>query len=100
MALTRLVGVDADSCNIQIREKNNTHVIENKHQATAPSPLHYQGPWCAHALQQNIDIMDQVMLSPDGSDYTHCKFNRKFEETLAYHSPNMKPVQLAGIVVC
>ena len=36
----------------------------------------------------------------DGSDYTHCKFSRKFEETLAYHSPNMKPVQLADIVVC
>jgi hypothetical protein len=66
MALTKLVGVDADSHNIQIGEEQHTHVTESKHRAAAPSPLHCQDHdvHMPYSYLQNIDIMDQVMLSP------------------------------------
>jgi hypothetical protein len=67
MAFTRLVGVDADSHNIQIREKNNTHMwpkASTEQQPLLPCTVKDHDVHMPYSYLQNIDIMDQVMLSP------------------------------------
>jgi len=85
-------------------EKRTTHTCDRK-QAPSSSPFspalsRTMMCTCLTATCRTLISWIRSCYHHDGSDYMHCKFSRKFEETLAYHSPNTKPVQLADIVVC
>jgi hypothetical protein len=85
-------------------EKRTTHTCDQK-QAPSSSPFspalsRTMMCTCLTATCRTLISCIRSCSHHDGSDYMDCEFSRKFEETLAYHSPNTKPVQLADIVVC
>ncbi len=85
-------------------EKRTTHTCDRKQ---APSSNPFSPALSSTMMRTCLTTTCRTFISwigscyhHHGSDYMHCKFSRKFEETFAYHSPNMKPVQLADIVLC